>query len=258
MRITVCELPDDRREFDQQWQTLADHVRQTDSEWVLLPDMPFCSWPRASGRWHQDAWAECVHAHDMAERRLRELAPAFVLGSRPIDFGNERYDEAFIWDRENGLRSAHARCGAGDTGLGVCPVAPEFTALDIRGVRIGFLIGKELWMTDAARAYGEDSVDLLAIPRSGGASDFGVWLERATLAACSTHAYVVSSNRSGRFGGQGWIIAPDGHVRGLTTSSQPFLTYDLDVQVEPVEAPEPVARPTPGWIDPWETGVPPW
>jgi N-carbamoylputrescine amidase len=258
MRITVCELPDDRREFASQWQALGEHVRHTGSEWVLLPDMPFCRWPRDSGGWHKDAWSDCVRAHDRIESKLRDLAPAHVLGSRPIDFGNERYVEAFIWDREQGLRSSHAQCGAGDTGLGASPVGPEFTPFDVRGVRIGFMVGKELWMTDAARSYAKDSVDLLAIPRSGGASDFGAWLERATLVACSMRAYVASSNRSGEFGGHGWIIGPDGHVHGLTTPSQPFVTHDLDIEVEPMEGPEPIPRPAPDWLDFWETGVPPW
>ena len=135
MRITVCELPDDRREFASQWQALGEHVRHTGSEWVLLPDMPFCRWPRDSGGWHKDAWSDCVRAHDRIESKLRDLAPAHVLGSRPIDFGNERYVEAFIWDREQGLRSSHAQCGAGDTGLGASPVGPEFTPFDVRGAR---------------------------------------------------------------------------------------------------------------------------
>ena len=71
-------------------------------------------------------------------------------------------------------------------------------------------------------------------------------------------AHVASSNRSGEFGGHGGIIGPDGHVHGLTTPSKPFVTYDLDIEVEPMEGPEPTPRPAPDWLDFWETGVPPW
>jgi N-carbamoylputrescine amidase len=44
----------------------------------------------------------------------------------------------------------------------------------------------------------------------------------------------LSSNRSGlskdgeiRFGGNGWIIDPDGKVLGVTSSKEPFLTIDI-------------------------------
>jgi N-carbamoylputrescine amidase len=30
------------------------------------------------------------------------------------------------------------------------------------------------------------------------------------------------------FGGQGWIIGPDGEVLGLTSAENPFLTLEID------------------------------
>jgi N-carbamoylputrescine amidase len=48
----------------------------------------------------------------------------------------------------------------------------------------------------------------------------------------------LSSNRNGlsedgsvRFGGNGWIISPDGDVLGLTSSTQPFVTMEIDLSV---------------------------
>ena len=48
-------------------------------------------------------------------------------------------------------------------------------------------------------------------------------------------AFCISSNRSGggsgiQWGGSGWIIDPDGEVLGLTSSEEPFLTLDLDLE----------------------------
>jgi predicted amidohydrolase len=37
----------------------------------------------------------------------------------------------------------------------------------------------------------------------------------------------VSSNRSGTFGGQAWIISPEGQVLGQTSADEPFLSMDV-------------------------------
>ena len=41
MIVTVCELPDDRKAFENSWLRLAEHVREAGSGLVVLPDMPF-------------------------------------------------------------------------------------------------------------------------------------------------------------------------------------------------------------------------
>ena len=41
LRLTVCELHDDRAAFERDWKRLAAHVRDCRSELVLLPEMPF-------------------------------------------------------------------------------------------------------------------------------------------------------------------------------------------------------------------------
>jgi hypothetical protein len=52
-------------------------------------------------------------------------------------------------------------------------------------------------------------------------------LERARALARHTHAYSVSSNRSGDFGGQAWIISPEGNVLGLSSAAEPFLSMEI-------------------------------
>ena len=61
------------------------------------------------------------------------------------------------------------------------------------------------------------------------------WLAGGRAAAVVSGAYSLSSNIVGseedaiHFGGQGWIIDPDGIVLGLTSHEQPFLTVDMDL-----------------------------
>ena len=43
MKVTVCELPDDRAEFASEWERLARHVRKESANMVLLPETPFMS-----------------------------------------------------------------------------------------------------------------------------------------------------------------------------------------------------------------------
>jgi N-carbamoylputrescine amidase len=260
MRVTVCELPDERDAFEDEWRQLVEHVHTSRSQLVLLPDMPFCEW-FTRARPDAAVWMAAVRAHDAWEQRLAELAPAAVLASRPVDFGNERYDEGFIWDIEHGLRSAHAKSRTRDEN-GKTPwynsATPEFTPTEVNGAHVGLLIGSELWMEDVLGTYRQEGIDLLAIPRSAGASAFTEWLTHACTAALLTDAFVLSSNRSGTFGGQGWIIAPDGHVLGLTSPSEPFFSLDLSLRTELTSGRVRTPQPAPDWIDPLETGVPPY
>lgn len=229
MRITVCELPDERKPFATAWDDLVAHVRDANSGIVVLPDMPFSPWFAHSNRFDRSVWAAAVHAHDEWEHRLRELTPDVVLATRPVDFGNERYDEGFIWEEPVGVLSVHAKshlpdCDGDREGSWFDSATAEFIPIEVRGLRIAMLIGSEMW---APRGYEAETVDVLAIPRAGDRRRFGDCLERAKALAQQAHAYVLSSNRSGDFGGQAWIISPEGNVLGLTNESQPFLSMDI-------------------------------
>ena len=54
-------------------------------------------WFASSPSFDSALWTAAVRAHDVCESRIHELSPANVLGSRPVDFGNERYNEGFVW-----------------------------------------------------------------------------------------------------------------------------------------------------------------
>lgn len=229
MKITVCELPDRRKSFDAAWGDLVDHVRAENSDLVVLPDMPFSSWFANSDRFDRGVWAAAVRDHDEWEYRLRELGPAMVMASRPVDFGNERYDEGFLWEEPLGVLSVHAKSFLPDVkgareGSWYDSATAEFVPLEVRGLRIAMLIGTEMW---APRGYEAEHVDVLAIPRAGDMAAFGDCVQRGCSLAEHAHAFAVSSNRSGTFGGQAWIISPEGQLLGQTSADAPFLSMDV-------------------------------
>jgi N-carbamoylputrescine amidase len=229
MKITVCELPDERKSFDTAWRGLVDHVHAESSDLVVLPDMPFSSWFASSDPFDRNVWAAAVRSHDEWESRLRDLGPAIVMASRPIDFGNERYDEGFLWEEPLGVLSVHAKSFVPDAkgareGLWYDSATAEFVPVEVRGLRIAMLIGSEVW---APGGYEAEHVDVLAIPRAGELAPLGYTMRRACSLAQHVHAFAVSSNRSGPFGGQAWIISPEGQLLGKTSADEPFLSMDV-------------------------------
>ncbi len=229
MKITVCELPDQRKSFDTAWGDLVDHVRAEHSDLVVLPDMPFSSWFASSNRFDRNVWAAAVRSHDEWESRLRELSPAMVMASRPVDFGNERYDEGFLWEEPLGMLSVHAKSSLPDVkgareGSWYDSATAEFIPVEVRGLRVAMLIGSEMW---APRGYEAEHVDVLAIPRAGDFAALGGTVQRACSLAQHAHAFAVSSNRSGTFGGRAWIISPEGQLLGQTNADEPFLSMNV-------------------------------
>ena len=237
MRITVCELPDDPAAFVPAWDALMRHVRREASELLLLPEMPFCPWFADARTFDAGVWQQAVAAHDDWELRLHEATPAVVAGARPMDFGEDRYNEAFLWHSEIGSHPVHAKSLlAEEHGMWESAwynrAVPEFTPVQVGEANLGFLIGTELWMMNQVQAYGVEGVDLLLAPRSTSTEAMATWLAAGRVAAILAGAYVLSSNRVSAargFGGQGWIIDPDGNVRGMTNARNPSLTLDVDI-----------------------------
>ena len=237
MRITVCEWPDQRSSLGEVWQRLVDHVRSNGSELVLLPEMPFASWLAGRASFDGDVWMQAVAAHDAWERRFPELGGAVVLGTRPVQFGNQRYNSAFVWDRQLGTRSAHAMSFLSEAAEGAAagwyhPAPAEFTPIEVGSASVGFLIETELWAMEEARAYGVEGVQLLATPRRTLAQQAERWIAAGRVAAVLAGAFGVSSSRvapAGAVGGPGWILSPDGQTLALTEAEQPFVTESIDL-----------------------------
>jgi N-carbamoylputrescine amidase len=226
MIVTVCELPEDRKGFERGWAQLAEHIGQAGSGLVLLPDMDLS--PGLLAAW---------------EHRLGDLGAALVLGTCPVDFGAERYNEGFVWTADTGFLSVHAQASR------------DFVPIEVDGVDIGFMLGSEL----SARGelpYVRGDVDIVAMPRCTRAEQFAKRLECACAVATGVSAFALSSNRSAPFEGQGWIVAPDGRVLGTTSASQPYFSLEIDLPSEQHSADRAHPRPVPDWMDPLDTGEP--
>jgi N-carbamoylputrescine amidase len=239
MKVTVCELNDEPNAFLRDWEELLAHVKSEASDLVLLPEMAFCPWFGWTRQVDLAVWQAAIAAHDeWIEERLPELAPATVLGSRPVNKEAKRLNEGFVWTPEQGYRGAHAKYYLPDEdgyweaswyqrGEG------DFTSIQSGQLRIGFTICTELWFTERARAYGKAGVHLVAAPRATGEPTVEKWLVGGRTAAVVSGAFCASSNRvrgeKTVFGGLGWVIGPDGDVLGVTSREQPFVTVSIDL-----------------------------
>jgi len=173
-------------------------------------------------------------------RRMVELAPAFVLGSRPVNEAGRRLNQGFVWDQTAGYRAAHLkRYLPNEDGFWEASWYERghgrFTPISCGSTRIGFQICTDLWFMERARAYGKAGVHLIVNPRATATPTLDKWLAGGRAAAVVAGAYCLSSNRVSErgstvtFGGQGWIVGPDGEVFALTSPARPFVTVEIDL-----------------------------
>lgn len=239
MRISVCELPDNRLEFEPAWENLVQHVRFAESGLVVLPELPAASWFGATPDFDQTRWDAVVAAHERLLSDLPSLGSAVVVTSIAETVGSVRRNTAIGWSRDMGVVRMHAKT--------ILPEEPGFheqswyeagdkrpVVHDIGGARIGVLLCSELMATDRARWLGQDDAQIICVPRATGDSER--WIVAARMAAIASGAYVLSSNRNGQgateaatFGGRGLIVDPDGAVIGETSRGKPFATAEIDL-----------------------------
>ena len=240
MKVTVCELSNDRQTMQYDWQALVHHVREENSSIVLLPEMAFHPWVAHTRQFDPMVWRSAVEAHDRWLPRLTELQTSLVIGSRPVIQDDSFFNEGFIWDRRNGYRPVHRKYYLPDED-GFWEASwyrrgpKTFNAVKTAMGTVGFLICTELWFTSHARDYARQDVDLLVCPRATPLSSADKWVAGGRAAAVVSGAYCLSSNFGGTcqgvaFGGTGWVIEPEeGHVLGITTPQEPFLTMDINL-----------------------------
>jgi len=245
MRVTVCELGDEPNAFARDWDRLVTHVKAERSELVLLPEMPFCSWFAVTPAFDERAWQAAVASHDAWQTRLLELAPAVVLGTRPVNCGGRRLNEGFSWSQETGYASAHHKYHLpNEDGFWEAswyqPGDGSFTPLKCADAIIGFEICTELWAMENARLYGKEGVHIIVTPRATPKASLAKWLVGGRATAMISGAFSLSSNHvsterdSLQLGGQGWIITPEGEVLGITSHEQPFVTAEIDLDAAEV------------------------
>ena len=236
-RITVCELRSDRAAFAEDWPRLVEHARAARSDLILLPEMGLAPWFAETVPFDPAVWQAAVDQHAAWLPRLADLAPAVVLGTRPVDHLGRRQNQAFVWDAASGVQPAHTKFylpdepgfweaswyARGDGAFGLAQAGPA---------AVGFMICTEMWFYQHARAYGQAGAHLIASPRCTPASTRDKWLAGGRASAVVAGAYSLSSNHGDdRFGGLGWVIDPEGRVLATTSRAQPWVTVEIDLAV---------------------------
>jgi len=226
--------------LEEGWSRLVAHTRARSTELVLLPEMAFSPWFPAVRNYEAATWHRAVDAHDRWLARLVDLAPATVLGTRPVTRDKARFNEAFVWRADQGYRAAHLKSflpdeeafweaswyDAGDK---------QFAAFQAGPARLGFQICTEIWSMEHARLYGKAGVHLIACPRGTPHATLDKWLVGGRAAAVVSGTFVISSNRATApgtvpsLGGQGFIVGPESNVLARTSPEEPFATVDIDL-----------------------------
>ena len=236
MKITVCELPDDREAFSSEWERLVRHARKESADVVLLPETPFSNWIFAAPRFDAGVWEEAVQEHRDWMERVPELGADVVLGSRPVGREKRRFNEGFAWSKAGVAPSHRKRYVPDQPGFYEARWyergGRKFEPFDAGGWKVGFQICSDLWSMAGARSYGKMGVELVAVPRCTGLST-DKWLAGGRVASVVSGAYCASSNRTGergaaKFGGMGWVVDPDGEVLATTSKASPFVTVEID------------------------------
>ena len=240
MKITVCELKNRSEEFAADWEKLTAHVKAHKSDLVLLPEMVFSPWFAWRRKFEPRIWNAAVSDHIKWKLRLPELGPAMVLGSTPVQAGEQRLNQGFFWRDVSGFKTVHTKNYLPDekafweaswyhAGEG------RFTPVKAGKVKIGFAICSELWFFQHARRYGQQGVQMIVCPRATPRETLSKWVAGGRAAAVVAGAFCLSSNRisgakeKANLGGRSWIVDPDGEVLAQTSSHRPFVTVNVDL-----------------------------
>ena len=237
MKATITQL--DATRLRSEWEALKKHAAGEGSDFLLLPEMCFAPWFCTAPERADAVWDAAVSAHESWLERLPELDTPMVCGTAPRNEDGKRYNVAYAWTAERGIRWIHRKTYLpNDEGYWEANwydrAAIDFQPYVLNDLSISLLICTEIWFMQHARDYGRSGVHLLLNPRSTPAQTNDKWLAGGRAAAVVVGAFCLSSNHAGRaggmeLGGAGWICDPDGVVLATTSADNPFVTLDLDL-----------------------------
>jgi N-carbamoylputrescine amidase len=237
LKVTVCEMPDRPSDWDGWWSLLVGSVRRQRPDLLLLPELAFCPWLPSLPRFDRSAWDEAVQSQSGWLARLPEVGPTAVLTTRAVNRGGRRVNEAVLW-ADGRLRRLHEKaCLPQEDGYyeaeWFTPGAGLPVPTEVGPAKAGVAICSELWLFERARASAAAGAHLLLTPRATTRGWNERWLTAGRVAALTAGAYSLSSNRvaagDAGFGGQGWVIGPDGEVGAVTGPDQPIATVEVDL-----------------------------
>jgi N-carbamoylputrescine amidase len=235
MKVTVCELPDDRQAFVPAWEALIAYVREQQSELVLLPELPFTAWFVRTPQFDAEIWRKAKAEHDLMMNALSALAPATVLGTHLQVEGERHLNRGFVWTAAEGYKGVHDKYYFPDEEdfyerQWFDRNQRDFTLAHVEDLAIGFLICTEVMFNEWARSYGRQGANIIAVPRAS--SSHERWELAPRMAAVVAGAFVISSNRvdENTFAGRGLIVGPNGEMLASTSRQAPFATVDINLR----------------------------
>jgi N-carbamoylputrescine amidase len=236
MRVTVCELPHQPKALDAAWAALCEHTAAHTSELVLLPELAMVEPVWEFEKFDAARWLAVETLARTQLRRLPELRADYVVSTRPVRT-NGRSNQGYLWSVATGIQPLRSKY--------FLPEEPGsweatwfqsgdrvFPAFHAGPVPFGLNICTELWALETYTAYAALGVKLLLSPRATSTATMAKWLAAGVVAAVRSGAFSLSSNRvdpTGRCGGGGWIIDPNGEVLVTTSAAEPFATRDIDL-----------------------------
>jgi N-carbamoylputrescine amidase len=238
-RVAVTESDPELRPRTEAWSRLIRDLERARPDLFVLNELSFGPWIAAKERFDPDLWKASVEAHEDGVAALGELGVPVITGSRSIELGGRRCNEAYVWTAEAGARGVHTKQHI--------PNSPgyrettwyergeqRFEIADAGPLKIGFLICTDIMFNEHARHYGRQGADLIVSPRAMpplASHFFDVALQ---LAAVTSGCYVASSNRGGTdsagepFEGRGCIVNPLGETVAQTSSFSRVAFHDID------------------------------
>jgi predicted amidohydrolase len=234
VKVTVCELPDDREAFASTWEEFVAYVGEQQSDLVLLPELPFSRWFARTPQFDAQVWQRAQEEHDVMMKRLLVFAPTTVLGTHLVVEAGLHFNRGFSWTPTEGYQGVHDKY--------YFPNEEDFyernwfdrnqrdfTLAHLQKMAIGFLICTEVMFNEWARYYGRQGANIIAVPRAS--TNHERWTIAPRMAAITSGAFVISSNRvdDQLFAGRGLVVNPNGDVLAVTSRQTPFVTIDIDL-----------------------------
>ncbi|MDG1707398.1 MAG: carbon-nitrogen hydrolase family protein [Emcibacteraceae bacterium] len=237
-KAAYVEWPDGLIIGSPEWQSIENQIDGSDMDILVTNEMPFGAWrPINSDFILSDAqsWAD---ENEAALDALAKLNVKAVISSRPIVQQGKLVNEAFALENGNYTILHHKHFFPAEQGWHEAawfhPTMPGFDVHEVAGVKVGVQLCTELMFTEKSRQYGRDGADLIVSPRASGQTTVE-WNAACAMAAVTSGAYVISSNRVGQsseaapfFGGKGLSYAPGGPKLGETNSENTLAIIELD------------------------------
>ncbi len=200
---------------------------------LVLPELALTPWLCATDTVDAQAWQRAADAQPLD--RLADLNATAVIGTLATVEDGRRYNDAFWWSADSGIRRVHRKTFLPDE-PGFWEATwyergqVQFEAFDSPVGRIGVSVCTEMWFSQ--HLYPD--VDLVVVPRATPLATTSKWLAGGATHAVCSGAFCISSNRAETvagttMGGAGWIIDPDGDHLFVTDRQSPVVVGDIDL-----------------------------